>query len=57
MKNLSGGQKVKCVIGASMWFCPHIVVLDEPTNYLQGPQAAKTALTGRRSQAAGDRGR
>merc|ERR1712118_526948 len=22
-----GGQKVKCVIGASMWFCPHIVVL------------------------------
>jgi len=34
MKNLSGGQKVKCVIGASMWFCPHIVVLDEPTNYL-----------------------
>merc|ERR1719201_2696252 len=34
MKILSGGQKVKCVIGASMWFCPHIVVLDEPTNYL-----------------------
>ena len=34
MKNLSGGQKVKCVIGASMWCCPHIVVLDEPTNYL-----------------------
>jgi len=34
MKNLSGGQKVKCVIGASMWFCPHIVILDEPTNYL-----------------------
>lgn len=34
IKNLSGGQKVKCVIGASMWFCPHIVILDEPTNYL-----------------------
>ena len=34
IKNLSGGQKVKCVIGASMWFCPHLVVLDEPTNYL-----------------------
>ncbi|KAH8072422.1 ATPase [Aureococcus anophagefferens] len=34
MKNLSGGQKVKCVIGASMWFCPHLVILDEPTNYL-----------------------
>lgn len=34
MKNLSGGQKVKCVIAASMWFCPHLIVLDEPTNYL-----------------------
>ena len=34
IKNLSGGQKVKCVIGASMWFCPHLVILDEPTNYL-----------------------
>jgi len=31
---LSGGQKVKVVIGASMWNQPHIVILDEPTNYL-----------------------
>jgi len=30
----SGGQKVKVVLGASMWQDPHIVVLDEPTNYL-----------------------
>jgi elongation factor 3 len=31
---LSGGQKVKVVIAAAMWNCPHIVILDEPTNYL-----------------------
>ena len=34
MGALSGGQKVKVVIAASMWNCPHIVILDEPTNYL-----------------------
>merc|ERR1711968_98321 len=32
--SLSGGQKVKVVLGASMWQNPHIVILDEPTNYL-----------------------
>ena len=32
--NLSGGQKVKVVIGAAMWYCPHLLILDEPTNYL-----------------------
>ena len=42
MKNLSGGQRIKCVIAASMWFCPHLVVLDEPSNYLDG--AALNAL-------------
>jgi len=31
---LSGGQKVKVVMGAAMWNCPHLLVLDEPTNYL-----------------------
>merc|ERR1712072_607885 len=31
---LSGGQKVKVVLAASMWLNPHILVLDEPTNYL-----------------------
>merc|ERR1711990_412902 len=34
IQSLSGGQKVKVVIGASMWQDPHLVVLDEPTNYL-----------------------
>ena len=34
MSALSGGQKVKVVIAAAMWALPHIVILDEPTNYL-----------------------
>merc|ERR1712147_362886 len=34
MSALSGGQKVKVVIGAAMWNQPHILSLDEPTNYL-----------------------
>ncbi|KAF9940838.1 translational elongation factor EF-1 alpha [Mortierella alpina] len=34
IKGLSGGQKVKVVLAAAMWLNPHILVLDEPTNYL-----------------------
>lgn len=34
IRSLSGGQKIKVVLGASMWFNPHLVILDEPTNYL-----------------------
>jgi elongation factor 3 len=34
IKSLSGGQKVKVVLAASMWQNPHLVILDEPTNYL-----------------------
>merc|ERR1711865_486277 len=34
MSALSGGHKVKVVLAASMWNQPHIVILDEPTNYL-----------------------
>lgn len=34
MSGLSGGQKVKVVIAAAMWPNPHILVLDEPTNFL-----------------------
>lgn len=32
--SLSHGQKVKVVICASCWQNPHVVILDEPTNYL-----------------------
>jgi elongation factor 3 len=31
---LSGGQKVKVVLAAALWNEPHILILDEPTNYL-----------------------
>jgi len=34
IRGLSGGQKVKLVLAAAMWNCPHLIVLDEPTNYL-----------------------
>jgi len=34
MGALSGGQKVKVVLAGAMWNTPHIVILDEPTNYL-----------------------
>lgn len=32
--SLSGGQKVKVVIAGAMWNNPHLLVLDEPTNFL-----------------------
>ena len=43
IKRLSGGQKVKLVLAAAMWNKPHVIVLDEPTNYLD--REALGALT------------
>merc|ERR1712184_96956 len=34
LASLSHGQKVKVVICASCWQNPHVIILDEPTNYL-----------------------
>merc|ERR1719159_2051675 len=34
ISQLSGGMKVKIVLAGSMWQNPHILILDEPTNYL-----------------------
>lgn len=34
MRGLSGGQRVKVVLAACSWQKPHLIVLDEPTNYL-----------------------
>ena len=34
MRGLSGGQRVKVVLSACSWQRPHLIVLDEPTNYL-----------------------
>merc|ERR1711918_65765 len=43
MGGLSLGQKVKVVIAAAMWNNPHILVLDEPTNYLDRDSLAALA--------------
>lgn len=43
IRRMSGGQKVKLVLAAAMWNKPHILVLDEPTNYLD--REALGALT------------
>jgi elongation factor 3 len=40
---LSGGQKVKVVLAAATWMCPHILILDEPTNYLDRDSLAALA--------------
>lgn len=34
IQQLSGGMKVKVVLAACMWQNPHVLILDEPTNYL-----------------------
>merc|ERR1712046_143811 len=41
---LSGGQKVKVVLAAAMWGQPHVVILDEPTNYLDRDSLAALAM-------------
>merc|ERR1711907_459460 len=43
LRSLSAGQKVKIVLGAAMWQNPHLLVIDEPTNYLD--RDALAALT------------
>jgi elongation factor 3 len=40
---LSGGQKVKGVLAAALWNCPHLLILDEPTNYLDRDSLAALA--------------
>ena len=40
---LSGDQKVKVVLAAALWNCPHMLILDEPTNYLDRDSLAALA--------------
>merc|ERR1712159_294171 len=44
ISQLSGGQKVKVVLAAAMWGQPHVVILDEPTNYLDRDSLAALAM-------------
>lgn len=37
---LSGGQKARLVMAAAMWHKPHLIVLDEPTNFLDAETLA-----------------
>jgi elongation factor 3 len=34
ISGLSGGQKVKVVIAGAMWNNPHLLIMDEPSNFL-----------------------
>ena len=43
MKQLSGGQRQRLVLAAAFWSKPHLIALDEPTNYLDNDTLA--ALT------------
>lgn len=44
MGSLSGGQLVKVVIAGAMWNNPHVLVLDEPTNYLDRDSLGALAM-------------
>ena len=37
------GQRARAVLGAATWLAPHLLVLDEPTNYLDQPALAALA--------------
>ncbi len=59
ISGLSGGQKVKLVLAAAVWNCPHLLILDEPTNFLDKESlgAFASALQGFGGGIAGLRGR
>jgi elongation factor 3 len=44
IRGLSGGQKVKVVLAACTWMNPHLIVLDEPTNYLDRDSLGALAM-------------
>lgn len=44
MRGLSGGQKVKIVLGAATWRRPHIICLDEPTSMFIGSEGETLSL-------------
>merc|ERR1719218_437960 len=40
---LSNGQRARVVLAAATWLAPHLLVLDEPSNYLDRPALAALA--------------
>merc|ERR1711988_337848 len=45
ISQLSGGMKVKVVLAAAMWQNPRVLILDEPTNYLDREGLGALALS------------
>jgi len=43
IRRMSGGQRSRLVLAAAMWTKPHIIALDEPTNYLDRETVAALA--------------
>ena len=43
IRQMSGGQRQRLVLSAAFWSMPHVIALDEPTNYLDNDTLA--ALT------------
>ena len=43
IQGLSGGQKIKTILASAMWSNPHMIILDEPTNYLDRESLAALA--------------
>ena len=41
---MSGGQRCRLVLAAAFWSKPHMIALDEPTNYLDNDTLAALTL-------------
>jgi len=44
IRQMSGGQRQRLVLAAAFWSMPHLIALDEPTNYLDNDTLAALTL-------------